>query len=126
MDPKHHTLEILFYIPQFQVQFLFCLQKLCEIRSSLFCEFCSSRFRRFFLVRHCYYSFLRATEPLENPKLQILILKKLTQCQQPPLCITLKGPPIVALHESRRITQFDCAKLSECLTRVRAASLAPK
>lgn len=66
MDPKHHTLEIFFYIPQFQVQFLFCLEKLCEIRFSLFCELCPSRFRRFFLVRHCYSSFLRASHLLGN------------------------------------------------------------
>lgn len=56
MDPKHHTLEVLFYIAQFQLHFLYSLEKLCEIRSSLFCEFCL--FRRFFFVRHCLVFYL--------------------------------------------------------------------
>ena len=96
MDPKHHTLEIFLYIPQFQIQFLFRFEKLCEIRFSLFCEFCASRFRRFFLVRHCYYSFLRATESRresEASNLSRRILRESTECQRYHFALVLRIRP---------------------------------
>jgi hypothetical protein len=83
------------------------------VRKSLFYTRMTFSFRRFFPLRHCCYSFLQATELFGNPKLQVLLLKKLTKCQQ--RYISDKTGPMIAVHESRRIARFDCPKWSKCL-----------
>ena len=45
VDMAHHTIEILSYVRQFQIQFLFRFEKVCDIRFSLFYEGGFSFFR---------------------------------------------------------------------------------
>lgn len=77
---KTHHADCFLNFHQVRSQLFVSLVKVCvtlvkfsDLRKSLL-------FFRF-LFSHCYYSFLRATEPVWNPTLQVLILKAPTECQ---------------------------------------------
>jgi len=83
VEDKQWARETLLEFLQFRLQLLMSFFKALDMgpRGSPFPLDITARFCRFFFS-HCYYSFLQATELFWNPKLQVLLLKELTKCQQ--------------------------------------------
>ncbi len=79
------------------------------------------RFGGFFLFRHCYYSFLRATGHLGNPKLLSVLLKRLTKCQY-----RLAGPnAAMATIADIRIELRSWTATPTCSAQIRRSKASP-
>ena len=97
-------LETVFNAFQVQIEFWMRISNFFEVRESFVCALVDSRFGRWLIVRHSCYPPRRATKPRSKiPRFKVVlkrILMESTECQSP--------------LESRRITQVNCPKSSEC------------
>jgi hypothetical protein len=120
--------ETIFNAFQLQIEVWMRVSNFFEVRESFVCLRVNSRFARWLIVRHSFILLAEQRSPVGNPMLQSRsrtgthgIDRMSTAATYP-----MKGALIVALRESRRITQFNCSSLSECLTRLRLTPLARK
>jgi hypothetical protein len=90
-----------------------------EVRESLVCERVDSRFGRWLIVRHSCYPPRRATKPRWESHASNRSGTDTHGIDRMSIAATYSTEValIVALRESRRITQFDCPKLLECFAR---------